>query len=183
MGSRLESISLAELCAPHSSCRCSSTIGTIVVACLSGRWVAALTGLLTNLFLALVANPVYLPYAAVSVLFGRRLYGQGPDCSTRSGAFVGHLAVCTFVNAISASLITTFVYGGATGINGTSVLTATLVVAMKDILASVISSSLIENLLDKGITVAIAWVIVQKKYRRFLSQYAADSTGARTMMR
>lgn len=35
-------------------------IGTIVVACLSGPWVAALTGLLTNLFLALVANPVYL---------------------------------------------------------------------------------------------------------------------------
>lgn len=53
--------------------------------------------------------------------------------------------VCTFVNAISASLITTFVYGGATGVNGTSVLTATLVVAMKDILASVISSSLIEK--------------------------------------
>ena len=45
-------------------------IGTIVVACLSGPWVAALTGLLTNLFLALVANPVYLPYAAVSVLCG-----------------------------------------------------------------------------------------------------------------
>ena len=45
-------------------------IGTIVVACLSGPWVAALTGLLTNLSLALVANPVYLPYAAVSVLCG-----------------------------------------------------------------------------------------------------------------
>ena len=97
-----------------------------------------------------------------------------PDCSARSGA---SWSSGWFVNAISASLITTFVYGGATGVNGTSVLTATLVVAMKDILASVISSSLIENLLDKGITVAIAWVIVQKIPRRFLSQYAADSMG------
>ena len=139
-------------------------IGTIVVACLSGPWVAALTGLLTNLFLALVANPVYLPYAAVSVF--RKKWGV-----------VVIWLVCTLVNAISASLITAFVYGGATGVNGTSVLTATLVVAMKDILASVISSSLIENLLDKGITVAIAWVIVQKIPRRFLSQYAADSMG------
>ena len=49
--------------------------------------------------------------------------------------------------------------------------------ATPDSLASVISSSLIENLLDKGITVAIAWVIVQKIPRRFLSQYAADSMG------
>lgn len=62
-------------------------IGTIVVACLSGPWVAALTGLLTNLFLALVANPVYLPYAAVSVLCGLVVgYMVRPDCSTRSGA-------------------------------------------------------------------------------------------------
>ena len=40
-------------------------IGTIVIACLSGPWVSALCGLLTNVFLALVANPVYLPYSLV----------------------------------------------------------------------------------------------------------------------
>ena len=137
-------------------------IGTIVVACLSGPWVAALTGLLTNLFLALVANPVYLPYAAVSVLCGLVVgYMVKAGLFHKKWGVVVIWLVCTFVNAISASLITTFVYGGATGV----------------ILASVISSSLIENLLDKGITVAIAWVIVQKIPRRFLSQYAADSMG------
>lgn len=151
-------------------------IGTVVVACLSGPWVAALTGLLTNLFLALVANPVYLPYAAVSVLCGLVV-----GYLVRAGLFRRKWGVaviwlaCTLVNAIAASLITTFVYGGATGVNGTSVLTATLVVAMKDILASVISSSLIENLVDKGITVVIAYLIVTRIPRRFLSQYAADS--------
>ena len=149
-------------------------IGTIVVACLSGPWVAALTGLLTNLFLALVANPVYLPYAAVSVLCGLVVgYMVKAGLFRKKWGVVVIWLVCTLVNAISASLITAFVYGGATGVNGTSVLTATLV----DILASVISSSLIENLIDKGITVAIAWVIVQKIPRRFLSQYAADSVG------
>ena len=142
-------------------------IGTIVVACLSGPWVAALTGLLTNLFLALVANPVYLPYAAVSVLCGLVV-----GYMVKAGLFHKKWGV-----VVIWLVCTTFVYGGATGVNGTSVLTATLVVAMKDILASVISSSLIENLLDKGITVAIAWVIVQKIPRRFLSQYAADSMG------
>lgn len=110
-------------------------IGTMVVACLSGPWVAALTGFLTNVFLALVANPVNLPYAVVSVLCGLVV-----GYMVKAGLFKkwwGVLivwVVVTLVNAVSASLITVFVFSGATGINGTSVLTATLVVAMKNIL-------------------------------------------------
>lgn len=150
-------------------------IGTIVIACLSGPWVAALTGLLTNIFLALVANPVNLPYAVVSVLCGL-VVGYMVKAGLFKkwwGAVLVWLAV-TLVNAVSASLITVFVFGGATGINGTSVLTATLVVAMKNILASVFSSSILENLLDKGIAVLIAYLIVKKVPKRFMSQYAAD---------
>lgn len=151
-------------------------IGTIVVACLSGPWVAALTGLLTNVFLALVANPVNLPYALVSVLCGLVVGYMVKAGLFRKwwGAVLVWLAV-TLVNAVSASLITVFVFGGATGVNGTSVLTATLVVAMQNIMASVFSSAIIENLVDKGIAVAIAYVIVKKVPKRFLSQYAADS--------
>lgn len=101
-------------------------IGTIVVACLSGPWVAALTGLLTNLFLALVANPVYLPYAAVSVLCGLVVgYMVKAGLFHKKWGVVVIWLVCTFVNAISASLITTFVYGGPPASTVTSVLTAT----------------------------------------------------------
>ena len=152
-------------------------IGTMVVACLSGPWVAALTGFLTNVFLALVANPVNLPYAVVSVLCGLVV-----GYMVKAGLFKkwwGVLivwVVVTLVNAVSASLITVFVFIGATGINGTSVLTATLVVAMKNIFASVFSSSIIENLLDKGIAVAVAYFIVKKVPKRFLSQYAAGNS-------
>lgn len=152
-------------------------IGTMVVACLSGPWVAALTGFLTNVFLALVANPVNLPYAVVSVLCGLVV-----GYMVKAGLFKkwwGVLivwVVVTLVNAVSASLITVFVFSGATGINGASVLTATLVVAMKNIFASVFSSSIIENLLDKGIAVAVAYFIVKKVPKRFLSQYAAGNS-------
>ena len=132
-------------------------IGTMVIACLSGPWVAALTGLLTNVFLAIVANPVYLPYAVVSVL---------------CGFVVGVMA------RIGLFCITVFVYGGATGVTGTSLFTASLVVALKDIAASVFSSSLITNFIDKGIAVFVAYVVVSKIPRRFLSQYAADSADA-----
>lgn len=151
-------------------------IGTIVVACLSGPWVAALCGLLTNIFLALVANPVYLPYAVVSVLCGlvtgymvkagmfRKVWGVILTC-----------LACTLTNTISASLVTIFVYGGATGATGSSVLTATLIAATKDIVISVFSSSMLENLIDKGITFVIAYILVKKIPRRFMSQYAVDS--------
>jgi len=151
-------------------------IGTIVIACLSGPWVAALCGLLTNIFLALVANPVYLPYAAVSVCCG-----LVTGYMVRAGLFkkiwgviVTWLA-CTLTNVITASTITIIVFGGATGVTGSSVLTATLIAATKDIVTSVISSSMIENLVDKGIAFAIAYVLVKKIPKRFMSQYASSA--------
>ncbi len=151
-------------------------IGTIVIACLSGPWVAALCGLLTNIFLALVANPVYLPYAAVSVLCG-----LVTGYMVRAGLFKKIWGViltwlaCTLTNVISASTITILVFGGATGVTGSSVLTATLIAATKDIVTSVLSSSMIENLVDKGIAFAIAYVLVKKIPKRSMSQYTSSA--------
>ena len=152
-------------------------IGTIVIACLSGPWVAALCGLLTNIFLAIVANPVYLPYSVVSILCGLVVgyMAKAGKFKKPFGVVLVWLA-CTITNTISASLITIFVYGGATGVTGSSVLTATLIAATKDIITSVFSSSFIENLIDKGIACLIAYIIVKKIPKRFLSQYASDST-------
>ena len=152
-------------------------IGTTVIACLSGPWVAALCGLLTNVFLALVANPVYLPYALSSVLCGLVIgYMVKAGLFKRIWGVVLVWLACALVNTVTASLITVFVYGGATGVNGTSVLTAALVVAVKNIVISVLSSSMLENLIDKGITVLIAYVIVRRIPKRFLSQYALDGS-------
>lgn len=149
------------------------TVGTLVVACLSGPWVAALTGLLTNVFLGIVANPVNFPYAIVSVLVGLTAgyLARAGLFNKLWGVIVVWIAV-TLVNSISAALITSFVFGGATGINGTSMITAAFVVALQDVLLSVFSSAIIENLIDKGISVLIAYAIWRKIPRRFISQYA-----------
>ena len=86
-------------------------IGTIVIACLSGPWVAALCGLLTNLFLALVANPVYLPYALVSVLCGLVTgYMVKAGLFKKFWGVILTWLVCTLVNVVSASCITIFVF-------------------------------------------------------------------------
>ncbi|MBY4797057.1 ECF transporter S component [Collinsella sp. AGMB00827] len=148
------------------------TVGTLIVACLSTPFSAAITGLLTNIFLAFVANPVFLPYAVVSMLCGLVvgfLVRVGMFRNVYGAIFVW--IACTLVNSISAALITTFVFGGATGVNGTSLITAAFVVAMRDILLSVFSSSFLENLIDKGITVFIAYAVFKKLPRRLLTSY------------
>lgn len=150
-------------------------IGTIVIAVLSGPWVAALCGLLTNLFLALVANPVYLPYALVSVLCGlvTGYLIKAGLFRNKFGVVVTWLAV-TLTNTISASLITIFVYGGATGVNSTSLVTAALLATTKKIMFSVFSSSMVENLIDKAIVFVIAYLIIQRIPKKFLSQYSSS---------
>lgn len=150
-------------------------IGTIIIAALLGPWPAALCGLLTNLFLAVMANPVYLPYAIVSVLCG-----LVTGYLIKAGSFRSKIGVvitwllCTLTNTISASLITIFVYGGASGVNSTSIATAALVAATKKIVISVFSTSMIENLVDKAIVFWISFELIKKFPKRFLSQYSSS---------
>jgi energy-coupling factor transport system substrate-specific component len=140
--------------------------------------VAAMVGLLTNIFLALVSNPVYLPYSIVSI-------GSGlvAGFMIRAGLFkkwwgiiLTWIAV-TLVSVITASTITVVLFGGATGATGSSVLTATLIAATQNIVQSVVTSAFIENLIDRAIAFAVAFIILKRIPKRFLSQYSMDSMG------
>lgn len=148
-------------------------IGTVVAAALAGPWVAALVGFLANVFLALVANPVYLPYSLVSIAvalvtgfmvrggFFKKLWGVALTW-----------IVAVLVSVVVSSTITVLVFGGATGATGSSVLTATLIAASHKIVQSVVASSFIENLIDRAIAFFIAYVLLKRIPKRFISQYA-----------
>ncbi|MDR2476674.1 MAG: ECF transporter S component [Treponema sp.] len=151
-------------------------IGTILSAALGGPWVAALVGFLTNIFLALVSNPVYLPYSLVSVGCG-----LVAGFMIRGGLFKkwwGIVLTCiavTLISVIISSTITVLVFGGATGATGSSILTATLIAATQNIIKSVVASSFIENLADRAIAFVLAYIILKRIPKRFLSQYSIDS--------
>ena len=138
-------------------------IGTVVAAALAGPWVAATVGLITNIFLALVSNPVYLPYAAVSILVA-----LVTGYMIRAGSFKsiwGVVLTClaaTAVSVVSASTVTVFVFGGATGATGSSAVTAGLIATMGSIWKGVITSALIENLIDRAIAFAVAYIILKR---------------------
>ena len=151
-------------------------IGTILSAALAGPWVAALVGFLTNIFLALVSNPIYVPYSLVSIAAGLITgYMIKAGLFKKTWGVILTWLVVTFSSVVISSCITIFVFGRATGATGTSVLTAGLIAATKDIVKSVFASSMIENLADRAIAFAIAYVLLKRIPKRFLSQYAVDS--------
>ncbi len=151
-------------------------IGTIISAALAGPWVAALVGLLTNVFLALVSNPVYLPYSLVSIGCGlvTGYMIRGGMFKKVWGVVLTWLA-CTLLSVAISSTITVLVFGGATGATGTSVFTATLIAATKNIVKSVVATSMIENLVDRGIAFLIAYILLKRIPKRFMSQYSVEA--------
>lgn len=151
-------------------------IGTIISAALAGPWVAALVGLLTNVFLALVSNPVYLPYSLVSIGCGlvTGYMIRGGMFKKVWGVVLTWLA-CTLLSVAISSTITVLVFGGATGATGTSVFTATLIAATKNIVKSVVATSMIENLADRGIAFLIAYILLKRIPKRFMSQYSVEA--------
>ncbi|QAR34630.1 ECF transporter S component [Latilactobacillus curvatus] len=150
-------------------------IGTIIIACLAGPWSAATSGILTNVFLAVVANPIYLPYAAVSFLCSLVVgyFAKWGAFRSKIGIILTWLA-CALTNTISATLVTVYVYGGASGVNSTSVVTVALLATTKKLFVSVLSSAMIENLIDKGIVFIIAFLIINKIPKHFLNQYSSN---------
>ncbi|MCL2018943.1 MAG: ECF transporter S component [Oscillospiraceae bacterium] len=151
-------------------------IGTYISAALAGPWVAALVGLLTNVFLALVSNPVYLPYALVSIGVGLSVgfMMRAGLFNKIWGVFVIWI-VSSVLSAAIAGTVTVFVFGGATGATGASVVTATLIAVTQRIIASVFASAMIQNLADRAVALVIAYIILKNIPKRFRSQYSLDS--------
>ena len=94
-------------------------IGTILSAALAGPWVAALVGFLTNIFLALVSNPIYVPYSLVSIAAGLITgYMIKAGLFKKTWGVILTWLVVTFSSVVISSCITIFVFGGATGATG-----------------------------------------------------------------
>lgn len=148
------------------------TIGTIISAALTGPWIAAVVGLLTNIFLSIVSNPIYLPYAITSIAVGLVtgfLFRVG--MMENMWKIVVSIILVSVVSAVASASVTVLFFGGATGATGTSVVTAGLIALMDNIWQGVFTSAMIENLIDRAISFAVAFAIIKVLPNRFLSQY------------
>lgn len=151
-------------------------IGTILGAALGGPWVAAVIGLFTNLFLALVSNPTYFPYVLVSIAVGLQTgYMIKGGCFRHIAGVVFTWIIATVLSTIVTSAVTVVFFGGVTGATGASVVTAGLIASFGNIWTGVLTSAFFENLLDRGIAFAVAYMVLKTIPKRFISQYQQNA--------
>lgn len=147
------------------------SIGTVLCAILAGPWMALATGLLTNLLWGLLTGPIAAAFAPVAMMIG-----LSAGLLARAGWFnnlpkvVVSSVVITLALTLVAIPIRSYLFGGATG-SGADFVVAYLHAMGSDLQESVAVTVLGTNLLDKLLTVLIAWGLVRRLPQRTLRHF------------
>lgn len=147
------------------------SIGTVLCAILAGPWMAVTTGLLTNLLWGLLTGPIATAFAPVAMMIG-----LSAGLLARAGWFnnlpkvVVSSVVITLALTLVAIPIRSYLFGGATG-SGADFVVAYLHAMGSDLQESVAVTVLGTNLLDKLLTVLIAWGLVRRLPQRTLRHF------------
>ncbi|MEO1145543.1 MAG: ECF transporter S component [Cyanobacteria bacterium J06638_22] len=146
------------------------SLGTVLVAILSGPWAAAVTGLLTNLLGGFI-DPFFPAFAPVAIVVGlvagfcaKAGWFRAWWKVTLTGLLVGLAAT------LVATPIRVFLFGGVTG-SGSSFFIAYLLATGNAMVQSVFAVTFLSNLLDKVITAIMCWIIVLRLSRRYISRF------------
>ncbi len=150
------------------------TIGTIIVALLAGPWVAAITGILTNVVSTLIIDPTALPFGIVNALVGiaagyLAIWGMFNKVWK---VFISGV-ILTLVSSLSATPIDVFFFGGVTG-SGTDFVRTALLASGQQFWAAMFSASLITDILDKVFSAFVAYVVVRNLPKRFLDRFGVN---------
>ena len=151
------------------------TIGTILVALLAGPWVAALTGLITNLVLV-VSDPTLIAFAPVNVAIGLIagfLALQGWFKTYPKIVASGLIIMLTGV--ILSAPIVVLVFGGVTSSPSRSALTAFFLATGSNIWQSVFTTGVIVEVVDKLISVFVAVFVARAIPERYRPQKAQQT--------
>lgn len=136
------------------------TIGTFLSAFLFGPVGGMLTGMVTSLINGLTFDPYSLYFIPVQVIIGL----MAGICYKRNlfkGKFlILGITITTVMGSLMASLISAFVFGGITS-SGTSFIVMYLKKAGVNIVASIFSTQILFDLVDKGITVLLVLTILK----------------------
>lgn len=150
------------------------SIGTILSGALCGPVVGMLTGALTTCINGII-NPITFAYIGTSVAIG---FVAGLLSGT--GMLGGPLRMVlsalllSVVTTLLSGIVTFYLFGGATGGTG-SLITASLVALGQELLTSVFSAQLIQELADKALSLFIACMMLRSLPARFLIKFENGS--------
>lgn len=146
-------------------------IGTLMVGIIAGPWVGAATGLIHNVVLGLIMNPMMIPYAIVNMAFGlvagflaRAGWFENPARVFFAGLIIVGVAVLTSVP------INVFLFGG-TAHGAAGLLTGYLIAIGTGIWKAVFAVSFLRELADKLISVYAAFGIYKALPPGFLNKF------------
>lgn len=134
-------------------------IGTVLTAMLSGPWVGAVTGLLTNIVTG-IANPVNFWFIPVNVVVGLVVGFLARKDMWKGWKLIISFIIMDLISLFVSTPIVVYVYGGVTG-SGTSLLTAVLMATGQSIWASVFSVEIIWTTLDRVLSYLVAYLIIK----------------------
>ncbi len=151
-----------------------NTVGTMLTGVLCGPWVAAATGILSNVVAAFtIEGPTSLYFAHVNAVYGvvaALLAGRGwfrKAWTAYLSGFVGEIVAIPFGAPVSV-----LVFGGITAGAG-SAITAFVMSTGRSIWESVIATStVVDGLLDKGPSALIVFFIVRALPKRNLYKFS-----------
>lgn len=145
-------------------------IGVILVGALAGPIPAAVTGVLTNLING-VMDPSWLPYAFCSFFIGiaSGLLSKY-NMMNKIWKLIVSGIVIALVATVTATPITVFFFGGATG-GGASMIAAGLMATGKQILEAVLSVYIVTETIGKTISVFVSYIIIKVIPHRTLTKY------------
>lgn len=149
-------------------------IGTFLVSMLAGPWIGMLTGLLGNVVNGMI-NPIAIAFGLVSMSIGLVSMSIGFVSGYLSrwkfytnifGVLVS-IIILTLVSALTAAIVTVFLFGGVTGA-GTDLLTAAFLATGRELWNSVLSTNLISGLVNTLLNFFVSFLIVKRIPDRFL---------------
>lgn len=138
-------------------------IGTVILSAIMGPWIGAISGILSSFITALISGNLLDTLFGVCNVATALIVGF----MARYGKFskIPHLVIATilvsFANAALGTPLGVIVYGGIQG-SGVDVAVAALLALGQDLMSSRFWASLPTNLIDKGIAIVIAWVILKR---------------------
>jgi energy-coupling factor transport system substrate-specific component len=150
-------------------------IGTILVALLAGPWVAALTGLVTNLVLV-VSDPTLIAFAPVSVAIGLIAGFLALNGWFKTyPKIVASGLIIMLTGVILSAPIVVLALGGVTSSPSRSAMTAFFLATGSNIWQSVFAVGVIVEIVDKLISVFVAVFVARAIPERYRPQKAQQT--------
>ena len=147
------------------------SIGTVLVAVLCGPWAGALTGILANVVGGLVLDPGFLPFAPVAGIIGFVAGWLAIAGWFRNWwKIVLSGVIITLALSIVAAPIQIAVYGGITP-NAQGALTSFLIATGQTLIKSILTVTVVSNLVDKILTNFIVVLILRGLPGRYLNRF------------